>query len=334
MNKTTLLKAMLLERKALPCPGVYDSLSARMAEKCGFKAVQIPDSKKVFCEHWNQLIPIFILVGLMVIGFSTHYAAVWALFSIPVCGLIHKNTRMSFRDIFWAVIDGAKQATMVAVACAASGIVIGAFNMSGLAVRLTSAIVNLAGTSLFLALVLTMLAALILGMGIPTTAAYITCVAVVAPALTKLGLAPFVAHMFVLYFAVVSSITPPVAIAAYAAAGLTKADPIDIGFKACRLGIIAFLVPYMFAYQPALLMIGTWYEVISAAVSAIVGTIVLAASLEGWLIGRIRIVERIFLAAAGLCCIYPGTITDIIGIAIITVVVLMGYKRNKKAAET
>ena len=90
----------------------------------------------------------------------------------------------------------------------------------------------------------------------------------------------------------------------------------------------------MFAYQPALLMIGTWYEVISAAVSAIVGTIVLAASLEGWLIGRIRIVERIFLAAAGLCCIYPGTITDIIGIAIITVVVLMGYKRNKKAAET
>lgn len=300
----------------------------------GLSKEELPDSKKVFCEHWNQLIPIFILVGLMVIGFSTHYAAVWALFSIPVCGLIHKNTRMSFRDIFWAVIDGAKQATMVAVACAASGIVIGAFNMSGLAVRLTSAIVNLAGTSLFLALVLTMLAALILGMGIPTTAAYITCVAVVAPALTKLGLAPFVAHMFVLYFAVVSSITPPVAIAAYAAAGLTKADPIDIGFKACRLGIIAFLVPYMFAYQPALLMIGTWYEVISAAVSAIVGTIVLAASLEGWLIGRIRIVERIFLAAAGLCCIYPGTITDIIGIAIITVVVLMGYKRNKKAAET
>ena len=303
----------------------------------GLPKEELPNSKKVFRENWNQLIPIVLLVALMMMGFSTHYAAVWALFSIPLCGLLKKHTRMSPSTIFWATIDGAKQAVMVAVACAASGIVIGAFNMSGLAIRLTSAIVGLASSSLLLALMLTMLAALILGMGIPTTAAYITCVAVVAPALTKLGLEAFVAHMFVFYFAVVSSITPPVAIAAYAASGLTGADPIKIGFKACRLGIIAFLVPYMFAYQLALLLLDSWQVVIPAVLSAVLGTIILASGLEGWAIGQLCPYERIPLIAAGLCCIYPGTITDVLGVGIALAVLVPHYhreKRKKNAAET
>lgn len=299
----------------------------------GLSKEELPNSRKIFRENWNQLIPIVILVGLMIIGFSTHFAAVWSLFSITVCGLLKKHARMSFSTIFWATIDGAKQAVMVAIACAASGIVIGAFNMSGLAVRLTSAIVGLAGSSLFLALLLTMCAALILGMGIPTTAAYITCVAVVAPALTKLGIEAFVAHMFVLYFAVVSSITPPVAIAAYAASGLTGADPIKIGAKACRLGIIAFLVPYMFAYQPALLLRAEWLTIVQALCSATLGTVVLASGLEGWAIGKLRTYERLPVVIAGLCCIYPGTITDLIGFALVAVTLVPHYTREKKARE-
>ena len=296
----------------------------------GIPKEELPDSKKVFLRNWNQLLPIVILVGLMMNGFSTHYAAVWALFSIPVCGLLHKHTRMSPKAIFWSLIEGSKSAIMVAIACAASGIVIGAFNMSGLAIRLTSAIVGLSGTSLFLALMLTMCAALILGMGIPTTAAYITCVAVVAPALTKLGIEAFVAHMFVLYFAVISSITPPVAIAAYAAAGLTKADPIKIGAQACRLGIIAFFVPYMFVYQPALLLIGEWTEILQALISSTFGTIVLASALEGWVFSRVGRLQRLILAVAGLCCIYPGTYTDLIGLALSLAVLVPNYRLTKK----
>lgn len=296
----------------------------------GIPKEELPDSKKVFLRNWNQLLPIVILVGLMMNGFSTHYAAVWALFSIPVCGLLHKHTRMSPKAIFWSLIEGSKSAIMVAIACAASGIVIGAFNMSGLAIRLTSAIVGLSGTSLFLALMLTMCAALILGMGIPTTAAYITCVAVVAPALTKLGIEAFVAHMFVLYFAVISSITPPVAIAAYAAAGLTKADPIKIGAQACRLGIIAFFVPYMFVYQPALLLIGEWTEILQALISSTFGTIVLASALEGWVFSKVGRLQRLILAVAGLCCIYPGTYTDLIGLALSLAVLVPNYRLTKK----
>ena len=296
----------------------------------GLPKSELPNSKEIFCKNWNQLLPIVILIGLMMSGFSTHYSAVWAIFSIPICGLLKKHTRMSFGTIISSIIDGSKSAVMVAIACAASGIVIGAFNMSGLAIRLTSAIVGLSGTSLFLALLLTMLAALILGMGIPTTAAYITCVAVVAPALTKLGIETFVAHMFVLYFAVISSITPPVAIAAYAAAGLTKADPIKIGLHACRLGIIAFFVPYMFVYQPALLLIGGWLQILQALVTSTFGTIVLASALEGWAFTRMGKVDRILMGIAGLLCIYPETYSDLVGIVVAFILLMRKIKKNHR----
>lgn len=298
----------------------------------GLPKENLPDPKKLFKNHYNQIGPVFILVGIMLLGYTAHFAAVWAILSIPICGLLRNNTRVTYKQVLSALIEGGRSAVLVSVACATSGIIIGVFNMTGLAVRLTSFIMKLAGTSTFLALLLTMASSIILGMGIPTTAAYITCVAVVAPALVELGIPVFVAHMFVLYFAVLSSITPPVAIAAYAASGITKADPLAIGVQACRLGMIAFIVPYFFVYQPALLLLGTLQEVLIAGVTAVCGTIVLSASLEGWLVQGLNMVERLLLGTCGLLCIYPGTVTDVIGMAGIILVCGFHYKKHRKAA--
>lgn len=294
----------------------------------GLPKDQLPSASKAFREHFNQLFPVCILVVAMCIGYSAFRSALIAMLSVPFCSLLRKNTRMNWRDIVRALISGAKTSVLVCVACATSGIVIGCISMTGLAVRLTTLITNIGSAALLPALILTMLATIVLGMGIPTSAAYITCVAVTAPILTKLGISTFQAHFFVFYYAVLSSITPPVAIAAYAASGIAKADPLKIGFHACRLGIIAFVVPFMFAYAPALLLIGEPAEIALAAVTSIAGTAVLAAGIEGYLTRKMLLLERVLFIIGGLCMIWPGTITDIVGIIVIVIAVALSRRKN------
>jgi TRAP-type uncharacterized transport system fused permease subunit len=220
-----------------------------------------------------------------------------------------------------AFIDGARNALAVAAACACAGIVIGVVTLSGLGIVFTQFVVHLAQNTLILALVLTMIAGIVLGMGMPTTPAYIIMTALLVPAIIKLGVIPPAAHMFALYFAVLSAITPPVALAVFAAAGIAKADLWKSGLAAVKIGAAGFIVPFMVIYEPALLMIGSWPQVIGAFLTASFGILMFAAGLHGYFVTATTLWQRAALIVGGLLLIDPGLVTDIIGAAIVAAVI-------------
>jgi TRAP-type uncharacterized transport system fused permease subunit len=216
-----------------------------------------------------------------------------------------------------ALEDGARNTLAVAAACACAGIVIGVIALTGLGLQFTSVVLAAAKESLIPALVLTMIAGIILGMGMPTTPAYIVQAALLIPALIKLGVLPIAAHMFVFYFAIISAITPPVAMAVYAAAGIGKTNLWATGLAAMRLGATGFIVPYMFVYGTSLLFIGTWFEVMTTIVFSSIGVICLSASLHGWLLRPTVWWERVLLGVAAFLLIKPGLFTDAVGLLLL-----------------
>jgi TRAP transporter 4TM/12TM fusion protein len=221
-----------------------------------------------------------------------------------------------------AMHEGATGSLIVATACATAGIIVGVTNLTGLGLKLSAILIDLSGGSLLALLVLTMIASLILGMGLPTTACYILLAVLAAPALIKLGVLPIGAHLFVFYFGIISAITPPVAGAAYAASAIAKAGPMKIGFTACRLGIAAFILPYMWIYGPALLLIGDPFEVIWAIITSTIGIAACAAGVQGYVFRPTRILERVILLIAAMLLIKPGWITDVIGLGLLVPVLL------------
>ena len=208
------------------------------------------------------------------------------------------------------------------MACACAGLVIGSITLTGLGITFTNWVVTLAQNSLILALVLTAIAGIILGMGMPTTPAYIVMVSLMVPAIMKLGVIEPAAHMFAFYFAILSAITPPVALAVYAAASLAKANIWEAGWAAVRTGAAGFIVPFMFVYEPALLAIGEWPQILQATATATVGCLVLAAGLYGYLIRPALMWERACLVAAAFCLIKPGLYTDLAGAGLIAAVIV------------
>ena len=236
--------------------------------------------------------------------------------------LLKKITREEIRwkSVIEALEDGARNTLLVAMACACAGIVIGCVTLTGLGISFTQIVVGLAREMLPLALALTAIAGIVLGMGMPTTPAYIVMVALLVPALVKLGAIAPAAHMFAFYFAILSAITPPVALAVFAAASLAKTDLWKSGWEAVRIGAAGFIVPFMFVYEPALLMIGDWQIIASSFITATIGTILLAASLQGYLIRSATMWQQVTLFIAALCLIKPGWITDLIGLVLLAVV--------------
>jgi TRAP-type uncharacterized transport system fused permease subunit len=224
----------------------------------------------------------------------------------------------------------------VALACACAGIVIGVVTLSGLGIVFTQFVIGLAKDTLLLALVFTMLAGIVLGMGMPTTPAYIIMTALLVPAIIKLGVIPPAAHMFAFYFAVLSAITPPVALAVYAAAGLAKSDLWASGWAAVKIGAAGFIVPYMLIYEPALMMIGSWPSIIAAFCTASFGILLFAAGLHGYFITAAPWWQRVMLIAGGLLLIDPGLVTDIIGagIAVAVAVIQIASRRTQQASST
>jgi TRAP transporter 4TM/12TM fusion protein len=228
---------------------------------------------------------------------------------------------ISWRSVLDALVDGARNTLAVAMACACAGIVIGVVTITGLGITFTEMVIGLSQNSLVLALVLTAMAGIVLGMGMPTTPAYIVMVSLLVPALIKLGAVTPAAHMFAFYFAILSAITPPVALAVFAAAGLAKADMWETGWEAVRIAAPTYIVPFMFVYEPSLLLIGDWFTSLTSFVSAAIGVMCFAAALQGYLAGReAKWWERALLLAAAILLIKPGYITDAIGLALLAVV--------------
>jgi TRAP transporter 4TM/12TM fusion protein len=277
--------------------------------------------------------PLVILIGGLVSGYSVIRAGTLGLVSALIVSWLHAETRMGPRRILDALHLGAKGSIQLMAVCACAGIIVGVIGLTGVGLRFSSLILSIAGDSQFLALVFAMAISVLLGMGMPTTAAYAVAASVVAPGLIKLGISPLVAHMFVFYYAVISAITPPVALAAYAGAAIAGSDPMRTSVTAFIYGSAAFLVPFMFFYSPALLLQGgDWVQIAHYAFTALVGVYLLAASLQRWFLGLLATIPRLALLCAAVLLVAGGLVTDLIGLGLAAAVALWQWSR--RGAET
>ena len=307
------------------------------AKKLGLKGM--PKSEMV---SWGELakrayliIPLALLIFLVSSGSRTmQFSAAVSILAAIVVGFLNKEERLTFGKIVEALEAGAKGAITVAVACAMAGMIAGCITVTGLASILINAIVQAAGDATIVGLALTMICCIILGMGVPTTANYCIMASTCAPILIQLGFPVVAAHFFVFYFGIVADITPPVALAAYAGSAIAKSDPMKTGINATKLAIAAFIVPYIFAYSPALLFenISGWWEVVQICVSALLGIFGIAAALNGHLYKKVVWPLRILLVVGGLGMMIPGTITDLAGLVLVGAIVAYQYLSSKRVS--
>ena len=307
------------------------------AKKMGLKGIpkeQLPKLKDLISQVY-LLIPLVLLVWLVSSNTRTiQTAAALSILATVVVGALNPRNRITPKKCLEALEAGARGAVTVACACAMAGMIAGCITVTGLASILINGIVSVAGNATIIGLVLTMLCCIVLGMGVPTTANYCIMASTCAPILTQLGFPTVAAHFFVFYFGIVADITPPVALAAYAGSAIAKSNPMKTGVTATKLAIAAFIVPYIFAYNPAMLFEGVtgWYQIVQIALSALLGLFGVAAALNGHLFRRIPVVLRLVLVAGGLCMMVPETLTDIVGFAAVAAVVVLQYMSHKRHA--
>lgn len=290
---------------------------------------------KALLKDAYLFLPLVVLVVFLIMGYSATFAVLRALLTIFIVSLFKKQTRLGFKRILNCLVKGAKGTITVALACACAGIVVGIVNYTGLGTRFSSLMSAVAGNSLFLALILTAFASLILGMGLPTTPAYIIVATLLVRTIKSFGVSTIGAHLFAFYFANVSAITPPVALAAYTAAGLSGASPIKTGYKAFSLGIASYIVPFLFVYNPVLLYdFDSVFLLLQAIVTSVIGIVFLAIASEGYMERPQKIWERILLGIAAICMVDSGSVTDLVGLAIIAVIagpqIIMSIKTKKQ----
>jgi TRAP transporter 4TM/12TM fusion protein len=336
------------------------------AQRTGLRGLpreELPSLRTVVVDNGHLFVPVFIIVYLMLVGYTAPMAALWGTLAAALSTWVGRlgwlyllvllveyilpGNVMVVLALGWVILgavrlasaegraglkplvtrlfpdaleDGARNTLAVAAACGCAGIVIGVIALTGTGLQFTSLVLAAAKDSLVPALVLTMIAGIILGMGMPTTPAYIVQAALLIPALIKLGVLPIAAHMFVFYFAIISAITPPVAMAVYAAAGIGKTNLWATGLAAMRLGATGFIVPFMFVYGTSLLFVGTWFDIITTVISSCIGVICLSAAFHGWLTKPTVWWERVLLGIAAFCLIKPGLYTDILGLALLGMV--------------
>lgn len=306
-------------------------LEAKKEGMRGLNKDELPRFIDVARQKGYMILPLAAIIFFLVSGATPIKAAMYGLGLTIVTSFFSKATRMSFKDFLDALEAGARTALGVSMACACAGMIVGTITLTGLGLKIGNGLVGLAGGNLLLTLFFTMITSLILGMGAPTTANYIITATIAAPAIVLLGVPPLAAHMFTFYFGIVADITPPVALAAFAGAAIAKADPIKTGFNASKLAIAAFIIPYMFVLNPAILMIDTTpAEVIFIIITAIIGMIGIGAAMEGYLMTHASWLERFILLAGGLMLIYPGTVTDIIGFGLMAAGFIIQKLKVKK----
>ena len=305
------------------------------AKKLGLKGLsrdEMPAWKDLGRKSY-LLLPLILLVWLVSSGAKTmQFSAAVSILAAVVVGFLNKGERLTPKKIFEALEAGARGAITVGVACAVAGMIAGCITVTGLASILINGIVGLAGNAQIIGLALTMVCCIILGMGVPTTANYCIMASTCAPILIKMGIPVVAAHFFVFYFGIVADITPPVALAAYAGSAIAKSDPMKTGVNATKLAIAAFIVPYIFAYSPALLFenVSGWWEVTQICISALLGIFGIAAALNGHLYKKVPWYFRLLLVAGGLGMMIPGTLTDVVGLALVALVIVVQYWSAKR----
>ena len=280
------------------------------ADKHGIGSIpkaELPQTWDVLRRGWHLLIALVILIAFLLYGYTPMKSAFFGLSALVALSFINPATRMSPVDLLAALEAGVRATVPVSVACACAGLIIGSVFVSGLGLKFTQSVIDLADGNLLILLALTGVASIILGMGITTTAVYITVAALIVPALVKIGIEPIAAHMFAFYFGVVSTITPPVALAAFAGAAIAKTPPMATAVEATRVGIAKYLAPLIFVYNPSLLFVGPLWMTAVSSVVALAGLWVLSMALEGWYRGALNAPRRVVLLAAAILLLYPPT---------------------------
>lgn len=306
------------------------------AKRLGLVGLPPEECPKLFVvlgARGHLFLPLVILVWVLLSGYSAPFAALCGIASVIPCAMLRASTRaeINLDVMFEGLIEGARNSVAVALACGCAGIVIGVITLTGLGIEFTSLVLTVAQDSLIVALILSALAGIILGMGMPTSPAYIMQVALLVPAIVKLGVPVEAAHLFALYFAILSAITPPVALAVYAANGISGAGLWASGLAALKLGLTGYIIPFMFVFAPSLLLIGPWDMIILTAITAVVGVISLSASLAGYFSKPLEPWQRACLFAAALTLIKPGLWTDLTGASLIAVALGTSILREKLA---
>ena len=300
------------------------------AKKLGLKGIPKEELPHIggLLKQAYLLIPLILLVWLVSSNTRTiQTAAALSIVAAIVVGALNPRNRITPMKVLEALESGARGAITVACACAVAGMIAGCITVTGLASTMINGIVALAGNATILGLMLTMLCCIVLGMGVPTTANYCIMASTCAPILVQLGFPDVAAHFFVFYFGIVADITPPVALAAYAGAAIAKSNPMKTGVTATKLAIAAFIVPYIFTYNPVMLFenVDGWWHVAQISVTAVMGLFGIAAALNGYLYRHIHWTLRLVLVAGGLCMMVPGTLTDVVGLALVLAVIF--YQR-------
>ncbi|WP_330948834.1 TRAP transporter permease [Virgibacillus sp. MG-45] len=299
----------------------------------GLPKEALPNFKKLMLRNGYMLLPLIVIVGTIMIGFTPQRAAIIGIVSAYLISLIRKESRLSLKQTIYVLEEGARVALPVIAAVATAGIIAGVVSITGLGAKFATGIIALSGGILPFALMLTMVACIILGMGLPTTANYVVTATVAAPALINtFGLEPIAVHMFVFYFGIVADITPPVCLAAYAGAGIAKANPFRTGLNAVKLAIAAFIIPYIFIYDPILLLVDvTIPHFVLAVVTAFLGMLAVSSAMIGFFVSNSRIWERVLLMLGGLLMIHPEVYSNVAGFLLMAIVWLL--QRNRKNGE-
>ena len=303
---------------------------ARKQGIMGLKKDQLPKMKNLV-KRLDLFIPLIIIIGFLLVGYTPTYAALFAIGAAFVISFFRKDTRLSFKGIIKLLEEGARTALPVIAACATAGIIAGTVTTTGLGPKIAGGIIDLAQGQFFLVMFFTMIACIILGMGLPTTANYVVTATMAAPALLQFDVPVIAVHMFVFYFGIVADITPPVCLAAYAGAGIAGANPMKTGVTAVKLAIAAFIIPYMFVSQPILLLQGdaNVLNVSIAVITAMVGMVSISAGMIGYFVSSVSWLERILLFIGGLLLIYPDLKFSVAGLVIFAIIATIQFTRNK-----
>jgi TRAP transporter 4TM/12TM fusion protein len=296
----------------------------------GMPANELPKIKTAIAKRGLFVIPLLFLVVAIIIGWSAMKVAFWSSMMVLAVAFLYRQNRPKLTDVLQALENGARQILPIVVTCAAAGIIVGIISLTGLGAKLSYTLIGISNGNLIIAGIMAAIITIILGCGMPPTAVYIILAAILVPPLTELGAKPIAAHMFIFMFSCIGAITPPVAITAYTGAAIAKADPGKTGWTAFRFGLVAYIIPFMFLISPTLLFQGEILAIIHNLIAAIVGILCLVASLEGYLIRFWNKISRIILGIAALLLIYPGAVTDLIGLGLIVAAIIINKSFHKE----